>query len=144
MTPWKPTAFHLLLNLSELQAQEMDHLLTSAPPHLVFRSASQVSGALITVFILLASEETWTTQGGKHRRHLRRRARKATQTSKGVDHILQKAEFPTSIRTWNKKQEFLAEITDLSEKNICVNKGQGEKNKRWRGRGSYAKSRRQG
>lgn len=79
MIPWKTTAPHLLLHLTGLQAQETAHLLTLASLHLMFSSASQVIQALIAVFIILASEETWRKQGGKDRRHPRRAARKATQ-----------------------------------------------------------------
>lgn len=79
MIPWKTTAPHLLLHLTGLQAQETAHLLTLTSLHLMFSSASQVIQALIAVFIILASEDTWRKQGGKDRRHPRRGARKATQ-----------------------------------------------------------------
>lgn len=135
MIPWKTTALHLLLHLTGLQAQETAHLLTLASLHLVFSSASQVIQALMAVFIVLASEETWRKQGGKDRRHPRRGARKATR--KAADHIFQKAEIPTSIRTCclSNRSSWQTQLTSLEKMSVLI-EDRGKENQKWKRRES--------
>jgi len=80
----KASSFPLVLDLTGLQAQETAHLLILATLLPVISSASQVSGVIIAISFLLASDKSKRKQRRKDRRYSKTGVRKATQRNKRV------------------------------------------------------------
>lgn len=133
----------LLLHLTGLQAQEIAHLLTLASLHLVFSSASQVIQALIAVFITLAKWGDMEKAGRKRQKAPQKRSKESpTAKWKGAEHIFQKAEIPTSIRTCclSNKSSWQTQLTSLEKMSVLI-KEMGEKKTKGETEESHQKNR---
>lgn len=136
MTPWKPTAFHLLLSLTGLEAQEIAHLLTLASLHPSVQ-LSQPSRWSPNSRIYPSGKWGDTEKAGKNGQKAPQKSSKESHRDKcvlGVEHILQKAGTPPSIRTCclSNKSCWQTQLTPL-KKTVSVNDRES-KNRRWKGR----------